>query len=548
MASRAINPFTLAKGVVREKRPREEDKPAPAKRPPAPPSAASAGPNAFQRMMKAAAEGPYRATFRAIHRSDGKTDTFECEWMGGKADDAFVPSWEAEVTLRANATHPKGAKVLVQTNVPSGSAGGAHISAIPRRTSSFSPSQLKSILQKAVRRGLVEAAVGAASELLATTTDPTSATNSTASSEWGSVQLARRLPVVMLEDCAASPAFCLLAWLTLAVGKGYVPGAAHGAAMLHIVRELAAAPFRDALPAEATTLRLSADSSVRASKIETSSTALFGVTSDEWANASRSEPSMPIQAFKDCDGLPPGPRTLCCSMLARAAMGGMHHDVDMCRGYASLWAARALATPSGECSVYNVANWVVPDSQWSTLLTGTPTGSWCSWSMPTPSGRDSTALAGPRVPVAGIDPHCSNVTNDLSNAMLGGQSVLQLLERLLAEFAASTATARDCLAQLPADPVKVVESLAGRCSWAMSGSLNARPVLWGPRCPPWWGDAPRRALPDAVWPDGSRGAWDPICKGCHKQDEALFSAAWERVFRPVLESRARRIIAARAGK
>jgi hypothetical protein len=84
------------------------------------------------------------------------------------------------------------------------------------RQHALSPSQLKSALQKNVRRGRPDEAVRCAAAMALGAGYPE-----------GLNQLLRRLIIIVLEDCILHPALPCLVWLLLAVAKGFIPTAVH---------------------------------------------------------------------------------------------------------------------------------------------------------------------------------------------------------------------------------------------------------------------------------------------------------------------------------
>lgn len=92
----------------------------------------------------------------------------------------------------------------------------------------LSQSLVKSNLQKAVRRGQVDAAVASAAYLLASNPE----------------DLLRRLPVVVAEDVSVSADLAELTWLMLAVQKGYALRMSDVRLILSVVAAAAAHPYR----------------------------------------------------------------------------------------------------------------------------------------------------------------------------------------------------------------------------------------------------------------------------------------------------------------
>lgn len=99
-----------------------------------------------------------------------------------------------------------------------------------RKHSRLSVSQLKSCLQKSIRRRAPFPAVRVAMEL--------------ADRSWA--ELIRRLPIIVLEDSTLHPDFGLLVWLMVAESKGYCPCMSLVKRVMQIVFEVASCARQDA--------------------------------------------------------------------------------------------------------------------------------------------------------------------------------------------------------------------------------------------------------------------------------------------------------------
>jgi len=215
----------------------------------------------------------------------------------------------------------------------------------------LSPGWLKSCLQKAVRRGRVDAAGRLLSELWAADAS----------------EAVRRTAVIILEDGALHPAYPLIAWLLLAMPAGFEPPPPARGAVLHVMREVAGAPWAD----------------------------VAATGGGSGAAAAHSSNTLAV-----CDALPPAPRYCVRSLLARAAFGGMACDVAMLRAAAGVWASRFAASDG--------AGWAAVIG-----LKGTDASA-CVYRVPVAA----TTLGVPpltldAVPAAGIDFHCSAILDEL---------------------------------------------------------------------------------------------------------------------------------------
>ena len=304
---------------------------------------APSAPSALARMMADPGRATRRETFCL-----GRSPAGEWMWTWEVArkdarDGAYA--WERSVVV-AYAGRP--CSILLRSELPSGPPPA------PFKTG-YTPSLLKSAIQKSVRRGHAEAACTAALAL------------------WrlSPVDLVRRILVIPIEDVCAHPALPVLAWLAMALPKGFVPSDAHLLVALSVVRELCACPWQDTLkddggdydgsPAEAAVIALQL---LRQSQGlgKAASDAVGGGESYKAASSSTA-PAAPIAAAghpemslclplspDGLDGLNsihPSASSLVRAILVRAAYGGMTGDVAMLKRAGVRWAKR-LASGSGQ--------------------------------------------------------------------------------------------------------------------------------------------------------------------------------------------------------
>jgi hypothetical protein len=210
----------------------------------------------------------------------------------GAPSKGFDSVWDADVNLRCfgTAITPQS-KLHVCTNIAPD--GDEHTDAVPRIYAQNVP-VLKSMLQKAVRRGRSSSAVALCGLLRRIAPD----------------ELLRRLPVIAIEDALLHPGLPVLVWLMVASSKGYRVPSTLWVVVARVVEELALCSHRDFCP-------------------PTSAPCTFDDLFDSEVNAS------------SC---------LVSSLLVRASYGGMPGDVSMLRNYAGLWRLRlgSAGQPSSE--------------------------------------------------------------------------------------------------------------------------------------------------------------------------------------------------------
>ena len=221
----------------------------------------------------------------------------------------------------------------------------------------IAPSLLKSMMQKAVRRGRSDVALRLAVAL----------------GDLSLMELLRRLPVVVLEDCSLHPELPALVWMMVAASKGYNPPAGLLYALLGVVLDLACSTQRDIsqglLESAHNILDLAGPTGPTCPTGSCGNGRSGSVVSQ--MSPGTSSTASPAQAVEDTRGdpcayadttaaavavastntnaagllrlhsLPAGAaRTLVVSMLFRASYGGLTHDVRMLEQFAVLWASR----------------------------------------------------------------------------------------------------------------------------------------------------------------------------------------------------------------
>ncbi|KAL3776125.1 hypothetical protein HJC23_011447, partial [Cyclotella cryptica] len=181
-----------------------------------------------------------------------------------------------------------------------------------QRHSHLSVAQLKSILQKSIRRRAPLPSVRVAMEL--------------ADKSLG--DLLRRLPVIILEDSFLHQDIGLIVWLMVAESKGYVPSLALMVRVFQIVFEVASCPRRDELCCDQT-------SNVR-TLVEDLQPMWLSLTTPT-SRLFTHDLSDTISPTNKCE-------TLVRAMLLRSQYGGMSCDVSMLHSYAKLWLTRFQST------------------------------------------------------------------------------------------------------------------------------------------------------------------------------------------------------------
>lgn len=309
--------------------------------------ASPTAPSAFSRMMAdpgrlvrrerfcigQTATGGWRWSWALMHKPS--TDPAKA---AGACGDQSLPAWQQTVTV-SYAGRP--CTILLASEVASAPASPS-----PLKTG-FTPSLLKSALQKSVRRGHSAAACTAALTL------------------WrcNPVDLVRRVLVIAIEDVCVHPAYPVLAWLTMALAKGFIPSQGHLLLVLSVIRELCQCPWKDDFDAEAEdTSQGSILHEFRGSKaeeavnclqlqrrLERSELACAPVGTDTpipTAGVVCATTASVLVNPEVIDSLgSPHAQGLVRSILLRAAYGGMAGDVTMLRRAGAVWLARFLRSP-----------------------------------------------------------------------------------------------------------------------------------------------------------------------------------------------------------
>lgn len=171
-----------------------------------------------------------------------------------------------------------------------------------RKHSRLSVSQLKSCLQKSIRRRAPLPAVRVAMEL--------------ADRSWA--ELIRRLPIIILEDSTLHPDFGLLVWLMVAESKGYWPCMSLVKRVMQIVFEVASCARQDATSRDEYTDMYDNDKLPSYLSLKSPTAQLL---SNNQLNDNLCE-------------------LLIRSILLRAQYGGMKCDVEMLYSFAITWLKR----------------------------------------------------------------------------------------------------------------------------------------------------------------------------------------------------------------
>lgn len=177
----------------------------------------------------------------------------------------------------------------------------------------FSPSLLKSLVQKNARMGRPMAAVRCALQLCLRSNFQ---------------DFLRRLSIIVVEDAILHPMFPWLVWLTVACSKGLEPTAAHVTCCMRILHDVARVGVKDHLM-EQENLPAS-DVPADEKRPSPARFTLFDLAEGG------GNPTL-LQAASN---LSPAQLALVKALLVRAALGGMKCDVAMLRSYARLWLLR----------------------------------------------------------------------------------------------------------------------------------------------------------------------------------------------------------------
>lgn len=196
----------------------------------------------------------------------------------------------------------KALELTMSSSLPSSTIQRIENMRLVRKHSRLSVSQLKSCLQKSIRRRAPLPALRVAMEL--------------ADRSWA--DLIRRLPIIVLEDSTLHPDFGLLVWLMVAESKGYCPCMSLVKRVLQIVFEVASCARQDAT---------SRDDNIDKSAYDTLPSYL--------SLKSTTAQLLPNNQLNDnlCE-------LLIRSILLRAQYGGMKCDVEMLHSFAITWLKR----------------------------------------------------------------------------------------------------------------------------------------------------------------------------------------------------------------
>lgn len=183
------------------------------------------------------------------------------------------------------------ALVKLMTNMPSGIYPSPTIAADmflwkkAKRSTGFSPSLLKSLLQKNVRMCRPDAAVRVAKELMIHSFD----------------EFIRRITVIIIEDAILHPYYPFLVWLMFSSSKGFIPNDEHIDTCLQIVYEVASVVFKEVIPDSLVKELQQCGHKIDLTKLSESDVCLVK------------------------------------SLIGRASFGGMTGDIRMLRRFALLW-------------------------------------------------------------------------------------------------------------------------------------------------------------------------------------------------------------------
>ena len=326
-----------------------------------------------------------------------------------------------------------------------------------QRHSRLSISQLKSCLQKSIRRRAPLPAVRVAMEL--------------ADRSW--TDLIRRLPIIILEDSTLHPDFSLLVWLMITDSKGYVPPKELIVKVMQIVFEVAACPWQDSITIlsesehsnnECSRTSPTKDSIVIGSNKVDNKRTLFSLSSsvsDLFPTQQHQEQASIYEAV------------IIRSILLRAQYGGMKCDVDMCHSFSKIWLQRfngVISVPT------TVASNCAPDSiktsvlSWKDIpLTIHSSARQQSEKLVTISIFSYAGVVNSLTTIdvcpAGIDFHCSSVVDHLLSQPNVYDSLCDRLESLLST---KSEISRDWIA-----------SKVKQCIWNYSSGVNRRRPLIG---------------------------------------------------------------------
>lgn len=395
--------------------------------------------NGLTHLMDKAKEKPFAIYFHLARRPQA-TNALPpmqggiCgEWMWIMATDKEsipekTPTWscQAKAVFPPETSQPQQARIYVSTDVPSGQDSNGGTKSVIQQTQSnglrFSMSQLKSIMQKAVRRRRVATAVKAASLILHKDEN----------------ELLRRLPIIVLEDAFLHPGLPVVIWLMIAASKGYSLANIHYDFLLSVVADLAESEWLDradepALP-ETLTARQQMQLYAKYQNTASSSSMLEGehseclyLNTDEVFDLSFLLNDLVIAKYGSL-----GTWVIC--ILIRSSFGGMKGDINMCIDFAHLWMMRFRYTflsldegtsneqsdskmlriikPLYECCV------ISPSHDWTYAMYKVyeNKGQGCDPCRDTSKILEDMDLKLNEVPIAALDFHCSNLIDILQSS------------------------------------------------------------------------------------------------------------------------------------
>jgi hypothetical protein len=361
----------------------EGEKPRARERPPPPPRVspppAPSAPSALAEMMRAQKAASRVVVFFAERRGGGDRGggAWFWHWHDASRPPPGLPpaAWSADMALAlplaGGGVPPPGRAagprltVRLATNAAPAPAGSS-LGPPPTRVGA---SLLKSALQKNVRLGRAGAAAACAAAL----------------ARLDAGELARRLPVILIEDGCLHPALPHAVWCMCAAGKGYALPRVAVASLVRLAAAAAASPVRD--------------------DIDDARPPPPGDALDGLFDAAP-PPGAPAAA------LDPGAALLVRALHARAAYGGMPGDVAMMAKAARVWAHRFAGRAGGPPGRADAKPAPPP---------GAPPGAaWLAWLADTAASTPPHAatdpgrpLAAADIPLAAVDFHVSPIADDL---------------------------------------------------------------------------------------------------------------------------------------
>jgi hypothetical protein len=203
------------------------------------------------------------------------------------------------------------------------------------------PGLLKSMIQKGVRRRLVLKVMKLSRQLAVD----------------NPMELLRRMMIICLEDAMLHPSLPIIAWLMVALAKGYIFHDIFSSICVLVLADFCISDYRDCYPPEAT--------------IEE----MIQTISNTFAS-NNSQPPTPVLSADSTNNNETGNlpclfelieskswRTLIASLFIRASYGGMGFDRMMLEKYGLLWSTRVLKFQSLTSKVLNYPNAPLEDFQ-----------------------------------------------------------------------------------------------------------------------------------------------------------------------------------------